>query len=234
MEADTTSPVSYDAGYYAGNEQEGDRPALRFYARVAGRLAPPGSRALDFGCGTGHFSKHLARRFETTAFDLSPYAREATTRTSPQSRVVEDLDEIPDGEIDVVCALHVLEHIPDPAPTLRRFHRLLAPGGRLFYVVPNPDGAGHRLKRDDWFAYGDPTHCTLLDTASWLEATIDAGFSLRRVAADGLWDPPYVRWLPRLVQLPLFGAPAAAQVALGRAFLPPKWGECLVVVAERS
>jgi SAM-dependent methyltransferase len=230
----TLAAVSYDAGYYAGNDQDGDRPALRFYARVAARLAPPGARVLDFGCGTGHFARHLARRFQTTAFDPSQYAREATARRSPPTQVIDDLDALPAGGLALVCALHVLEHIPDPAPTLRRLHDLLAPGGRVLYVVPDPDGAGHRIKIQDWFAYRDPTHCTLLESAAWLAQTRASGLEIERVATDGLWDPPYVRRLPRALQLPLFGAPAAVQVALGRLVLPAGWGECLIIVARRG
>jgi SAM-dependent methyltransferase len=226
--------VSYDAGYYAGNDQDGDRPALRFYARLAGRLAPAGAHVLDFGCGTGHFARHLARRFHTVAFDPSEYARAATAQRSPSTRVVDDLDAVPDGRLALVCSLHVLEHISDPAPTLRRLHDLLAPGGHMLYVVPDPGGAGHRIKGEDWFAYRDPTHCTLLDTPGWLARTRAAGFEIERVGTDGLWDPPYVRRLPRTLQLPLFGAPAAVQVALGRLLLPAGWGECLIVVARRG
>ena len=86
---------------------------------------------------------------------------------------------------------------------------------------------------DEWFAYRDPTHSALLDRDDWLTRTRSAGFTVERVAADGLWDPPYVRRLPRPIQLATLGAPAALQVLSGRAFLPRDWGECIIVTARR-
>lgn len=228
------TPEHYDADYYRGNEQDGDRVALWFYARVAGRLAHRGDTVLDFGCGVGHFTKRLAARFRTIAFDLSPYARQATAERSPSTRVVGDLGEIADGTVDLVCTLHVLEHIPDPAPTLAEFHRVLRRNGRLLYVVPNPQGWGHRIRGDEWFAYRDDSHCSLFDRDRWVELTERAGFVVDGVNADGLWDPPYVSRVPRLLQLATLGAPAAAQVAAGRVFLPRDWGECIVVTARRA
>ena len=53
------------------------------------------------------------------------------------------------------------------------------------------------------------------------------------MAADGLWDPPYVAHVPRVLQLATLGLPAAAQVALGRAVLPARSGECIIVIARR-
>ncbi len=223
----------FDEEYYKGNEQSGDRIALWFYSRVAARLAPSGSRVLEYGSGEGFLSKRLARAYRTSAYDLSPYARSATARNSPATLVLDRLDEIPDATFDLICSLHVLEHVPVPAESLRDFARWLRPGGRLMYVVPNPEGFGHRIKGDQWFAYRDDTHCSLLSYAEWIGQTREAGFAIEKVAADGLWDPPYVPRVPRVLQLATFGLPAAAQVALGRAVLPPRSGECIIVIARR-
>ena len=231
MPPTTTSP--YDEHYYQGNHQSGDRIALWFYARVAHRLAPPGAAVLDFGSGVGHFSRRLATRFASTAYDLSAYAREQTKRTSPDSHIVDDTALVADGSLDLVCSLHVLEHVPEPSATFAEFARMLRPGGRLLYVVPNPQGWGHRIKRENWFAYRDETHCSLLPRADWLSETRDNGFTIERVAADGLWDVPYVARIPNVIQRPLFGALAGIQVILGRVFLPANWGECIVVFARR-
>lgn len=224
----------FDAEYYEGNSQSGDRIALSFYARLAARLAPAGSRVLEYGSGEGHLSRRLAARYRSSAYDLSPYARATTARNAPHTRIVGDPEAIAPGSFDVICCLHVLEHIPVPGDTLGDFARWLRPGGRLMYVVPNPQGLGHRIKGRRWFAYRDDTHCSLLSAGEWLGETRDAGFAIDRVAADGLWDPPYVSWLPRPLQLGLFGAPAAVQVALGRAVLPAASGECIIVIAHRS
>lgn len=224
---------AFDREYYEDNGQAGDRVALWFYERVAARLAPAGSRAIDFGAGVGFFARRLAKHFDASAYDGSAEARELTHSNAPTVHIRDNTDAIEPGSFDLVTALHVLEHIPDPAPTLEMFQRWLAPGGRLLAVVPNPDGWGHRLSHDDWFAYKDPTHRTLLPMHEWLDRITGAGFVIDRAGTDGLWDPPYVKRVPRVVQLPVFGAMAAVQVAVGRLFLPPRWGECLVVIATR-
>jgi hypothetical protein len=102
-------------------------------------------------------------------------------------------------------------------------------------VVPAPGGAGRRIKKTAWFAYRDATHVSLLSESEWCAQTRAAGLRVRQQAGDGLWDAPYVSWLPKAIQTPLFGAPAGLQVYLGggRLFLPPRWAECLIVVAEK-
>jgi SAM-dependent methyltransferase len=225
-------PSAYDETYYQGNDQSGDRLALRWYARIANRLARPGARAFEFGSGMGHLTKRLAERYDTTAFDLSPFARQTTKRNSPSTRVIDNLAEIDPGSFELIVSLHVLEHVPDPAAVLSDFCRWLTPGGRLLYVVPNPEGQGHRLKKEKWFAYRDDTHCSLLGRDAWVKATVDAGFTIEGVHADGLWDAPYVGKIPTVLQRAVASVPGAAQVLTGRLFLPADWGECIVVQAR--
>jgi SAM-dependent methyltransferase len=232
--ASMSQPEPFSEQYYQENGQDSDRVALWFYERVVRRLVPAGSEALDYGCGSGYFVRRLARHFRASGFDVSPEAQRLTREHAGDVRLYGALEDVAPASFDLVTALHVLEHVPDPSIPLGAIFRWLRPGGALFVVVPNPDGWGHRLKGSDWFAYRDPTHCSLLPSGEWLHRITEAGFTLSRVGTDGLWDPPYVRRLPRPVQLPLFGAMAAGQVALGRVVLPPRWGECLVVSARRS
>lgn len=227
-------PHAYNETYYQGNEQSGDRLALKWYARIAKRLARPGARVLEFGSGMGHLSKRLAERYDSSAFDLSPYARAATLQTSPTTTIVDDTAAIPDASYDLIVSLHVLEHIPDPGATLRDFARWLRPGGRVLYVVPNPQGQGHRIKKDKWFAYRDDTHCSLLSRDEWVRVTEESGFAVEAVHADGLWDAPYVPKVPNVIQTAIVGLPGAAQVLTGRMFLPADWGECIIIQARVS
>jgi 2-polyprenyl-3-methyl-5-hydroxy-6-metoxy-1,4-benzoquinol methylase len=44
---------------------------------------------------------------------------------------------------DQLIAIHVLEHVDDPAVVLRRMREWIAPGGRLLITVPNA-GSIHR------------------------------------------------------------------------------------------
>lgn len=46
----------------------------------------------------------------------------------------------PNGSFDLVCLFEVLEHVEEDAALLAEVHRVLAPGGRLFFSCPmNPD-----------------------------------------------------------------------------------------------
>ena len=228
----------YTQEYFEANQQLQDRPALRWYARVCRRLVGrPGGDIFEFGCGVGWLLHHLATRHgqKISGYDLSDFCRDQTRTRCPTVSVYDDLNAVPNSAFDLVVSLHVLEHVPDPQPTFQRLASLLRPCGKLLFVVPATTGLGHRIKRKGWFAYRDETHISLLSEIEWTEHVRAAGLRILRQAGDGLWDPPYVSWLPRVIQAPLFGAPAALQVYLGRGrlFVPARWSECLIVVAQR-
>jgi SAM-dependent methyltransferase len=219
--------------YYREHGLEQDRIALWYYARVLRHIRPKGGRLLDFGCGTGHLLRRLSDRFETYGYDVSAHARSLCQAIAPGAVVLEDWTVLEPSSLDVVVALHTLEHIEQPLPVVQALSTRLRPGGLFLFVVPNPGGLGRRLKRDAWFAYRDPTHRSLLNRGEWIVLSQQAGLHVEWVRGDGMWDAPYVPWLPLALQRVLFGAPAALQLVspLRRPFLPSFLGECLIVAA---
>lgn len=225
----------FDARYYEATGLDRDRVALWWYARVLRRLGRPGARLFELGCGTGRLLKHLTPYFEASGYDISAEARRRAAENAPQATLLDDWESLPPQSFDLAVSLHTLEHLPEPALVVQRIAALLRPGGSFLVVVPYTDGWGRRLKRDRWFAYRDPTHCSLLSRGEWEMLVRRAGLTVVSVRGDGLWDAPYVPLLPAALQRVVFGAPAALQVfsPLARPFLPAVMGECLIITAEK-
>jgi SAM-dependent methyltransferase len=120
-------------------ENPGWRPATHVYRDlVAEHLAPP-VRMLDLGCGRGG----IVEQFDLGAGSVVGLDADLeslrTHRVAGFTRVQGLSEALPyrDGAFDLVCCSWVLEHLALPAGTLREAARLLAPGGRFFFVTPN-------------------------------------------------------------------------------------------------
>jgi SAM-dependent methyltransferase len=104
-----------------------------------------GKRILDVGAGLGTHTARLAERAElVVAVEPDPdHAAELERRFAgvPHVRVVRaeagELDEtVAGGVFDTIVCFNVLEHVADDEDALRRFRRLLVPGGRAALLVP--------------------------------------------------------------------------------------------------
>ena len=103
--------------------------------------APRGARVLDFGAAkAATLRKIWARRPDISphVFDVSEDYRSSWNAWLPSEATATYV--VPRswrGRFDVVMAHYVLEHVPDPVATLSDISGLLAPGGRLYFSVPN-------------------------------------------------------------------------------------------------
>src|SRR3954469_23371771 len=103
---------------------------------------PPPKRddvLLDCGAGTGLFAEEMAALCRVLVLDDHEEAlRILRTRFRPEQilSLAGDQVPLPDGALNYVTALDVLEHVPDDAAVVRGFHRLLQPGGLAVVTVP--------------------------------------------------------------------------------------------------
>lgn len=101
---------------------------------------------------------------------------------------VENVD--PDAvRVDMVFGIHVLEHVLDPALTLRTSARILEPGGSIHFFTPAGDWAALSAARDGWWMLEDPTHVRFFTADSLAHLAHAAGFvdvEVRRPMLDSL------------------------------------------------
>lgn len=151
---------------------------------------PEHGRLLDIGCGNGGLLRafHELRpwwELEGTEFDERDGA---AIQALPGVRGFHTCPpwDVP-GRFDLIALMHVLEHIAEPIPFLRRLANKLAPGGRLMVESPNVTENPFDLLIAD-----HATHFNL-ETLSWLLAK--AGYDFNRVACD--WVPKELSALVR-------------------------------------
>jgi SAM-dependent methyltransferase len=120
--------------------------AFRDLPAVVGRHVT-GTRALDFGCGTGRSTRYLRDLgFRTVGVDISdPMLREARELdpTGDYRRVSQgDLGSLEEGAFDLVLSAFTFDNIPtlgERETTLGSLRRLLGDGGRIVSVVSSPE-----------------------------------------------------------------------------------------------
>ncbi|MBI2267472.1 MAG: class I SAM-dependent methyltransferase [Armatimonadetes bacterium] len=123
-------------------------------------LVPEG-KVLDVGCGKGDILKLLKKKgLEAHGLDSAGEAA-GCARNVPGLHVAQgDLvgSEYETGCFDGITFFHVLEHITDPAGTLREAHRVLRDRGILVVQVPNIDSVQSGVFGRNWYGLQVPYH----------------------------------------------------------------------------
>src|SRR6185436_17459817 len=120
--------------------------AQSFNKWMADAVAPhAGARVLEIGAGIGNISTWLLPRDFYVASDINPNYLDYL-RNLAIGKPYLDIDRVDlEGpacfepwkeKFDTVVCLNVLEHVRDPAISLRNIHGALEPGGRLVLYVP--------------------------------------------------------------------------------------------------
>lgn len=135
---------------------------------------------LEFGAGTGNFTRHLAGRFATLeASDHAPGMVAEGRRRFPEARWRERDAWAPDdanGAWDFVASCSVLQWAVDPVDVLMRWRRILRPGGRQLsgiYIAPSLPEFGALMPERRPFPWRT--------AEAWRESYASAGFSAIRL-----------------------------------------------------
>jgi len=105
-----------------------------------------GKKVVDIGCGGGILAESMAARgAQVTGVDLSDKALgvarlhlfESGQQVDYRHISAEDLAHECPASFDVVTCMEMLEHVPDPASTIRACATLVKPGGSIFFSTLN-------------------------------------------------------------------------------------------------
>lgn len=113
---------------------------------IDGLAALRGKAVLDVGCGGGILAEAMATTgARVTGIDLADkplkvaqlHLLESGLDVTYRNIAVEALAQEAPNSFDVVTCMEMLEHVPDPASTVRACAALLKPGGHAFFATLN-------------------------------------------------------------------------------------------------
>ncbi len=140
MDENLTSKIRNDFDKIALHEQEGWDHNNHYHPFLLKQLPIRCKTVLDIGCGTGEFSRLLAKRADRViAMDLSPMMIEVAKQRSRQyiniDFQVSDVlqSQLPAEQFDAIVSIATLHHLP-VEKLLPNLKSALKPGGRLIIL----------------------------------------------------------------------------------------------------
>ncbi len=193
----------YDERYYAGRGAdplvdyrfELDHPerTIRGYEWAGVGLAVnelmgglDGLRWLDFGCGNGGLVRYLNSntRARACGFDEGSIVDTARQLGIPILSAEQLAEQA--GSFDVVSAIEVIEHTPEPLTALRQIREMLRPGGVLFLTTGNAQPYAEKLTR--WSYVTPEIHLSFFEPRTLELAMRSTGFRPERRPRGGAFN----------------------------------------------
>jgi predicted methyltransferase len=147
----------------------------------------PGDVVADVGCGTGFFTRRLARAVGAEgivyAVDVQPEMLERLRANAAQAGLdnirpllgSQDDPQLPPGEVDWILLADVYHEMQEPAVMLARLRASLAPGGRVALLEYRLEGdtaahirRDHRMSPEQVLAEWEPAGFRLADLLEFL------------------------------------------------------------------
>jgi len=132
---------SFDGAMY--DTPKASKYFVEFREEILPLLPERAGRVLDLGCGSGETSGYLKqiKRFDWVCGVEGSLAAAEIAKTKLDQVVIGDIEKIdfgiPNGSLDLILVLDILEHLVDPWNILAKLHALLKPGGIIIVSIPN-------------------------------------------------------------------------------------------------
>jgi 2-polyprenyl-3-methyl-5-hydroxy-6-metoxy-1,4-benzoquinol methylase len=164
----------------------------RFVAR-----APRGARLLDLGSSDGETLRHIAElRPDLKLFSVDIAGAPASYPagcTFHRANLERDRLPWPDGSMDRITCMHLVEHLNDLTALLRECTRLIKLGSEIYFetphpktlALPSPRGAAAGTFTVNF--YDDPTHVRLVRMEELAAALQGLGFEIRQSGISRNW-----------------------------------------------
>ncbi|MHC4479548.1 MAG: class I SAM-dependent methyltransferase, partial [Planctomycetota bacterium] len=130
----------------------------------------PGGQVLDIGCSQGEFLAGWGPQWVRFGIEPNEEAREACSSRGIRlvGHVIEDLARCGE-QFDVICMMDLLEHLPDPAASLRPIATRLREGGALVVETGDTRSLLATVMGADWHYYGAPEHIAFYCESALME-----------------------------------------------------------------
>lgn len=138
---------------------------------------------LEIGCGNGVLLGKLKEYFRVWGVDISPSAIAEAKQRVGSSRVwVADVqhETAVRSKFNIIIALDVLEHLPQPQSTIRYIRKLLKRDGVFMFSVPNNYGLYGKFSTC-LMNYFDRTHISTYQRFKWIELITENGFVIDKI-----------------------------------------------------
>ncbi len=220
----------YDAGFFAVGRKFSDGAesvgVVNAKQRIGRLLALPGIRRerwLDVGCATGDFLAAAAGAGvrDVRGVELSAFAADRARRRGFDVQATSfDNATLDAAAFDLVSMWDCLEHVIDPAASLRKAFGALRPGGYLAISTPDAGSRMARVAGRFWHLMIPPQHLHFFTPKTLARLLEQAGFAMNAVERPGKRVPlDFAAWKAAVIFVPPL-APAvlaaATRLGLGR------------------
>ena len=158
-------------------------------------------KILDIGCGRGLFLGVMRAHGWTVKgveFDQEAAANASVAHGIDVIETSRTGSELADGDFDVITMYHVLEHVSDPAETVRECARILKRGGLLVVAVPNILSLQASFGKRFWFHLDPPFHLHHFSEPGLTKLLEMHSFAIRRIRRFD-WEYNVFSWLQTLL-----------------------------------
>ncbi len=217
--------------------RRGDNPYVNIFWIKYIRKYKESGKLLEVGCGEGYFLKRISSYYSIWGIDINEYAVDIAREVAPKAIIkLCDATKLPfkTSFFDVIVAFDVIEHLRQPELFFKEANRVLKIGGILIVRTPNPISFGARIKREQWFGFRDETHVSILSSKEWKKILLDFKFIILEEGTDTLWDTPYFKFIPNVIQKPLFIGTHVLLNMIYRGFFNWSLGENWVCISMKQ